>query len=95
MRVNDILQKAIVYTYCKQLYNTDEVDVLKDYKILIRQKRQEKGISQNQLAKLVGISQPYMNQIETGVRNPTLPTLMKICEILDISLFGKEDEETG
>ena len=68
---------------------------MRNYKALIRQKRQEKGISQNQLAKLVGISQPYMNQIETGVRNPTLPTLMKICEILDISLFGKEDEETG
>ena len=68
---------------------------MRDYKALIRQKRQEKGISQNQLAKLVGISQPYMNQIETGVRNPPLPTLMKICEILDISLFGKEDEETG
>ena len=68
---------------------------MRDYKALFRQKRQEKGISQNQLAKLVGISQPYMNQIETGVRNPTLPTLMKICEILDISLFGKEDEETG
>ena len=68
---------------------------MRDYKALIRQKRQEKGISQNQLAKLVGISQPYMNQIETGVRNPTQPTLMKICEILDICLFGKEDEETG
>ena len=68
---------------------------MRDYKALIRQKRQEKGISQNQLAKLVGISQPYINQIETGVRNPTLPTLMKICEILDISLFGKDDEETG
>lgn len=68
---------------------------MRDYKALIRQKRQEKGISQNQLAKLVGISQPYMNQIETGVRNPTLPTLMKICEILDISLFGTEDGENG
>ena len=61
---------------------------MSDYKALIRQKRQEKGISQNQLAKLVGISQPYMNQIETGVRNPTLPVLMKICEILEISLFS-------
>ena len=66
---------------------------MRDYKTLIRQKRQEKGISQNQLAKLAGISQPYMNQIETGVRNPTLPTLMKICDILDISLFGREDGE--
>ena len=68
---------------------------MRDYKALIRQKRQEKGISQNQLAKLVGISQPYMNQIETGVRNPTLPTLMKICEILDISLFGKRMRKPG
>ena len=66
---------------------------MRDYKTLVRQKRQEKGISQNQLAKLAGISQPYMNQIETGVRNPTLPTLMKICDILDISLFGREDGE--
>ena len=66
---------------------------MRDYKTLIREKRQEKGISQNQLAKLAGISQPYMNQIETGVRNPTLPTLMKICDILDISLFGREDGE--
>ncbi|MBM6925084.1 helix-turn-helix domain-containing protein [Pseudoflavonifractor phocaeensis] len=64
---------------------------MKDYKELIRERRQEKGISQNQLAKMVGISQPYMNQIETGVRNPTLPTLMKICEILEISLFGQEE----
>lgn len=68
-----------------------EVDKVNDYKVLIQQKRQEKGISQNQLAKLVGISQPYMNQIETGARNPTLPVLMKICAVLDISLFGKEE----
>ena len=66
---------------------------MRDSKTLMREKRQEKGISQNQLAKPAGISQPYMNQIETGVRNPTLPTLMKICDILDISLFGREDGE--
>ena len=47
-----------------------------DYRELIRKKREEKGISQNHLAKLLGISQPYMNQIETGRRNPTLPLLM-------------------
>ena len=64
---------------------------MKDYREMIKQRRQDKGISQNQLAKLVGISQPYMNQIETGVRNPTLPTLLKICEILELSLFGNEE----
>ena len=86
-----LLHKAIIYTYCCELYNTREVGNLKDYREMIKQRRQEKGISQNQLAKLVGISQPYMNQIETGVRNPTLPTLLKICEILELSLFGNEE----
>ena len=58
-----------------------------DYRDLIRKKREEKGLSQNQLSKLLGISQPYMNQIETGARNPTLPLMMKICEVLEISMF--------
>ena len=65
-----------------------------DYRDLIRKKREEKGISQNHLSKLLGISQPYMNQIETGARNPTLPLMMKICEVLEISMFEvpKENE---
>lgn len=63
-----------------------------NYRELIRKKREEKGISQNQLAKLLGISQPYMNQIETGSRNPTLPLLMKICVILEIPMFGENTQ---
>ena len=63
-----------------------------NYRELIRKKREEKGISQNQLAKLLGISQPYMNQIETGSRNPTLPHLMKICDILEIPMFGENTQ---
>ena len=63
-----------------------------NYRELIRKKREEKGISQNQLAKLLSISQPYMNQIETGSRNPTLPLLMKICDILEIPMFGENTQ---
>lgn len=63
-----------------------------NYRELIRKKREEKGISQNQLAKLLGISQPYMNQIETGSRNPTLPLLVKICDILEIPMFGENTQ---
>lgn len=63
-----------------------------DYRELIRKKREEKGFSQNQLSKLLGISQPYMNQIETGARNPTLPLLMKICDVLEISMFEVPEE---
>ena len=63
-----------------------------DYRELIRERRKKLGISQNQLAKMLGISQPYMNQIENGARNPTLPTLMRSCEILGIQMFGGGDE---
>ena len=66
---------------------------MQDYKKLIREKREATGISQNRLAKLLGISQPYMNQIETGRRNPTLPLLMKICDILEISMFGENAQD--
>lgn len=63
---------------------------LVDYRTLIKEKRKEKGLSQNKLAQLLGISQPYMNQIESGARNPTLPLLIEICRILEIPLFGED-----
>lgn len=65
---------------------------MEDYKALIKQKREEMGISQNKLAKMLGISQPYMNQIESGARNPTLPLMIKICEVLEIPLFGDQQK---
>lgn len=66
---------------------------MNDYKLLIKTKREEKGMSQNQLAKVLGISQPYMNQIEKGTRNPTLPILIRICELLEIQMFGAPKDE--
>ena len=67
---------------------------MNDYRAIIERKRKEKGFNQTQLAKEIGISQAYMNQIEKGTRNPTLPVLMRICVILEISMFGesKQDE---
>ena len=61
---------------------------MKDYKELIRHRRQELGISQNQLAKRVGISQPFMAEIESGRKKPSLDVLMRICAELGIELFG-------
>lgn len=64
---------------------------MEDYKALIKKKREERGLSQNKLSKILGISQPYMNQIESGARNPTFPLMIKICEILEIPLFGEDN----
>lgn len=59
----------------------------------MKKKRIEKGYSQNQLAKMLHISQSFMNQIESGVRNPRVPLMMQICEVLDISLFGENHQD--
>ena len=59
-----------------------------DYRTLIREKRKEKGLSQERLAKLVQVSQPFIAGIESGRKKPSVDVLMRICAVLDISLFG-------
>lgn len=59
-----------------------------DYRTLIREKRKEKGLSQERLAKLVQVSQPFIAEIESGRKKPSVDVLVRICAVLDISLFG-------
>lgn len=59
-----------------------------DYRTLIREKRKEKGLSQERLAKLVQVSQPFIAEIESDRKKPSVDVLMRICAVLDISLFG-------
>ena len=59
-----------------------------DYRTLIRENRGEKGLSQERLAKLVQVSQPFIAEIESGRKKPSVDVLMRICAVLDISLFG-------
>ena len=59
-----------------------------DYRTLIREKRNEQGLSQERLAKLVQVSQPFIAEIESGRKKPSVDVLMRICAVLDISLFG-------
>ena len=59
-----------------------------DYRTLIREKRKEKGLSQERLAKLVQVSQPFIAEIESGRKKPSVDVLMRLCAVLDISLFG-------
>ena len=51
--------------------------------------REAKSMSEKQVADLVGISQPAYHTIETGDRNPSVPTAQKIAQVLgfDWTLF--------
>ena len=59
-----------------------DVRHLGDY---IREQRDQNDISLRQLAKLAGVSNPYLSQIERGLRKPSAEILQQIAKALRIS----------
>ncbi|MCW2665947.1 MAG: family transcriptional regulator [Frankiales bacterium] len=60
----------------------DEIRHLGEY---IREQRSSSQISLRQLAKLAGVSNPYLSQIERGLRKPSAEILQQIAKGLRIS----------
>ena len=52
----------------------------------IRQIREEKGITQEDLAGEAGLNRAYVGYIERGERNPSTSTLEKIAKSLKVAL---------
>ena len=48
--------------------------------------REYRGFTQQQLAEKAGISVPYLSQIETGKRKPSIRVLMKVSSILQVDV---------
>jgi transcriptional regulator with XRE-family HTH domain len=51
----------------------------------IREQRNDSNVSLRQLAKLAGVSNPYLSQIERGLRKPSAEILQQIAKALRIS----------
>ena len=51
----------------------------------IKLKREEKGLSQNELAELVNISRTHMSRIETANCAVSLDVVFDICDVLSVS----------
>ncbi len=52
----------------------------------MKQARLEKGLSQTELAKTIGVSRQTINMIENDDYNPTISLCIKICRALDKTL---------
>ncbi|WP_027093224.1 MULTISPECIES: helix-turn-helix domain-containing protein [Bacillales] len=52
----------------------------------IRRIRKEKGLSQEQLGELAGLSEKYIGQVERGEKNLTIESQYKIAHGLNLSL---------
>lgn len=52
----------------------------------VRRYRQENGLSQADLGKMVDMPQPQISRLETGELLPSLGTLIRICGVINIEL---------
>jgi transcriptional regulator with XRE-family HTH domain len=59
--------------------------VLRDVGDYIREQRRAAQVSMRQLAKAAGVSNPYLSQIERGLRKPSAEILQQIAKALRIS----------
>ena len=68
-------------------------NVLKEIGLRIRKLREEKNISQQDLAATCNFEKSSMSRIEAGGTKLTIGTLLKICEALDVKLIDVVDVE--
>jgi transcriptional regulator with XRE-family HTH domain len=61
-------------------------ETLKKIGLKIKELREEKNISQQELAYRCEFEKSNMNRIEKGKTNLTIGTLLKICEALNVKL---------
>ena len=57
-----------------------------DMRNIIREKRKDKGISQEELAKKCGVSRQTVNAIENNKYDPTLSLAFKLAELLNTTV---------
>jgi DNA-binding XRE family transcriptional regulator len=69
-----------------------EYEALKPKYDMVRaliKRRNKLGISQAELARIIGTQQPAISRLENGDNNATLNTLFKVADALDLDIFLK------
>ncbi|MBZ4687315.1 MAG: helix-turn-helix domain protein [Clostridiales bacterium] len=56
-------------------------------KILVKKFRESKGWSQTTLARMSGVSQTYISELEAGKSVPTVSILKNLADALDVSII--------
>lgn len=61
----------------------------------MREKRAERGLSQQKLAEAVGVSRQTINAIETGRYLPSLPLAFALARFFETTIEGLFEPEEG
>lgn len=57
----------------------------KSFAEVLREARQEKGLSQEELADRAGLHRTYISQVERGLKSPSLRSLEQIANALGVT----------
>jgi transcriptional regulator with XRE-family HTH domain len=52
----------------------------------LREIRKQRGLSQERLAELTGLSTNYVGEMERGLKAPGLPVIVRLARALDVSV---------
>lgn len=81
-----------VYGHGRCLEGSEMTATMKD--IRLKQLRKESGLTQEQLAKYLGVDQTMITRLENGTRNLNVTLIEKICSLFgcsDAYLMGEDD----
>lgn len=63
----------------------NESDIIKSFGKVLREFREERGITQEKLAHDVGSHFTHISRLENGHKQPTLVTIFKLAEVLKVN----------
>jgi transcriptional regulator with XRE-family HTH domain len=69
--------------------------MIKNLPSCIKSRRQNIGLTQKQLAKLVGVTDVTISRWESGQREPVASDFLRLCEVLAMELSWFIREENG
>jgi transcriptional regulator with XRE-family HTH domain len=58
--------------------------IIKRLSVRVKRIREDRGLTQEKLAKRSGISHGYLARLEVGMHDPSLSTLAKLAKALDV-----------
>ena len=64
-----------------------DINNTRELGIALKQLRKEKGLTIKDLANMIGVSQPFLSQIETAKRKASTELLRKIAEAVEVPYF--------
>ena len=69
-------------TYCGYMERTELIGL----GLIIKAKRESKGLTQHELAAKAGVDRNYIGMLERGERNPSYLSLLKIAKGLNMKI---------